>query len=43
METPKFTSEKLLEHLVKRFENLNDNGAKAQEVYNLIINKKNTR
>lgn len=33
-----FTKEELLEQLKKQFAHLNDNNAKALEVYNQIIN-----
>lgn len=34
-----FTPEKLMMYLTARYESLNDNNAKAQEVYNTIISK----
>ena len=39
MENTEFTPESLMANLVKRYEHLNDNNVRAQEVYDLITTR----
>jgi hypothetical protein len=40
MATTPFTSTSLMDHLVATYAHLNDNNAKAQEIYDLLMSKR---